>query len=517
MKNCSESEFFISNNRSSPPKGMNMRQQGMTRIMRSTVTIVCVTMMACVCVVNGQSKAEKIDALMSLFHEYGQFNGSVLVAEHGTVIYKKGFGYANFEWGIPNQPDTKFRLGSITKQFTSMLVLQLVRQGKLTLDGKITDYLPDYPSATGGKITIHHLLTHSSGIPNYTSYPKFYRELSRQPSSPADFIKLFADSSLQFEPGSNYAYSNSGYFLLGVIIEKVTGKSYEQVLQEQIFTPLHMAHSGYDRSETILKNRAQGYEKAERGFVNASFIDMSLPFAAGALYSTVEDLYLWDQALYTDRLLPDETRNLLFTPHIPTNGASYGYGWSIGVSPIGRSADSARVIEHGGGINGFNTLISRIPSEKDLVVLLNNTGGARLEEMNRAIRGILYEKPYNNPRKSLTDTVVAAIEQSGIDAAMTLYRDLKDHQADLYEVIEREMNVAGYRQLQRGRVKEAIELFRINVENFPKSSNVYDSLGEAYLAHGETELAITNYQKSVDLDPRNVNGAEILKKLRTAH
>jgi CubicO group peptidase (beta-lactamase class C family) len=244
-----------------------------------------------------QTKAQKIEALLGQYHEYGQFNGAALVAENGKVIFKKGFGMANMEWDIPNMPDTKFRIGSITKQFTAMLVMQLVEQGKLKLDGKMSDYLPDYPKSTGDKVTIHHLLTHSSGIPSYTGFPNFFRDLSRDPYTPEAFVKTFADSALQFEPGSKFLYNNSGYFLLGAIVEKASGKSFEQALAENILTPLNMKNTGYDHHETVLKKRAAGYEKRLGDYTNAAYLDMSLPYAAGSMYSTVEDLFLWDQAL----------------------------------------------------------------------------------------------------------------------------------------------------------------------------------------------------------------------------
>src|SRR6187551_590822 len=186
-----------------------------------------------------QAKIDKLDKLISTYAEYGKFNGSVLVAEKGKVIYKKGFGLADMEWNIPNQPDTKHRLGSIMKQFTAMLIMQLVEQGKLKLDVPISTYLSDYPKKNGDVITLHHLLTHSSGIPNLTSFPGFTKNISRNSYSPVQLVNLFADSTLQFKPGEKFAYSNSGYMLLGYIIEKVTGKSYEQVLQENIFTPLN--------------------------------------------------------------------------------------------------------------------------------------------------------------------------------------------------------------------------------------------------------------------------------------
>ena len=203
-----------------------------------------------------QTKVEQIEELLNTYQEYGKFNGSVLVSDQGKVIYKKGFGMANMEWDIPNQPNTKHRLGSITKQFTAMLILQLVAEGKLDLNKPITTYLPDYPKTSGAIITSHHLLTHTSGIPNYTSFPKFMEDESRNPYTPEAFLKIFAEKPLDFKPGEKFSYSNSGYFLLGVLIEKLSGKSYEQMLQDKIFTPLNMKDTGYDNHANILKNRA---------------------------------------------------------------------------------------------------------------------------------------------------------------------------------------------------------------------------------------------------------------------
>jgi len=459
----------------------------------------------------GQSKTAKLDELMNLYTEYGQFNGSVLVAEKGKVIYKKGFGMANMEWDIPNQSDTKHRLGSITKQFTSMLILQLVEQGKLKLNVPITTYLPDYNKSNGDKITIHHLLTHTSGTPNYTAFPGFFKNSSRDPYTPEEFVKVFADSTLQFTPGEKFNYSNSGYFLLGVIIEKVTGKTYEQVLQENILTPLKMNNTGYDHHSTILKNRASGYEKNGKAYRNANYLDMSIPYAAGSLYATVEDLYLWDQALYTNKLLSKKYMDLLFTKHIPAFGGHYGYGWGVNKVPNGEANDSLKVISHGGGINGFNTLISRIPADKNLIVLFNNTGGAALNEMSVAIRGILYNNPYEMPKRSLASVLLDDINKLGIAKAITRFNEFKA--SGEYALNEGEMNNAGYEFLQAGKVKEALAVFKLNIGAFPKSSNVYDSYGEALLKNGEKEKSIENYKRSIELNPANQGGIDVLKKL----
>ena len=462
-------------------------------------------------IVNGQTKTEQLDELLNQYAEYGQFNGSVLVSENGEIIYKKGFGMANMEWDIPNQPNTKHRLGSITKQFTSMLIIQLVEQGKLKLDVPIITYLPDYPKPNGEKITIHHLLTHTSGIPNYTSFPNFFKNQSREPYSPEEFVKVFADSTLNFTSGEKFAYSNSGYFLLGVIIEKVTGKSYEEVLQENILVPLKMKNTGYDHHNVILKNRATGYERSGSSYINANYLDMSIPYAAGSMYSTVEDLYLWDQALYTEQILSKKNIDLLFTPYIPAFEGHYGYGWGIGKVPIGKTKDSLNVINHGGGINGFNTLITRIPSDNNLIVLLNNTGGAPLNEMSNAISGILYNKPYDLPKKSLAYSLLKNIKELGITEALVKFKENKS--TENYALREGEMNNAGYELLQAGKVKEAIEVFKLNVNAFPKSANVYDSLGEAYMKDGNKELAIENYKKSLELNPGNQGAVDMLKKM----
>jgi len=457
-----------------------------------------------------QDKAQQIEELLNKYNEYGQFNGSALVAENGKVIFKKGFGSANMEWNIPNQPDTKFRLGSISKQFTALLIVKLAEEGKIKLDVPITTYLPDYPKDNGSKITIHHLLTHTSGIPNYTSAPNFLKDKAKNPYTPEAFVKTFSSLPLEFTPGEKFNYSNSGYFLLGYIIEKITGKTYEQNLQETIFTPLKMVNSGYDHSDWIIKNRAAGYEKEGKKFVNAAYLDMSIPYAAGSLYSTVEDLYLWDQALYTNKLINEKSMESLFKPYIKAGDASYGYGWFVDEYDKGEKG-KLKMVGHGGGINGFNTIISRIFSDKILVVLMNNTGGTSLGQMTESIQAILYNKPFDQPKKSLALDLLNVYTEKGAVAGTDAFKKLKNDPT--YAIKEGDMNRVGYQLLQTGKKKEAIEVFKINVEAFPKSGNVYDSLGEAYLADGDKKLAIANYKKSVELDPTNENGKKVLDEL----
>jgi CubicO group peptidase (beta-lactamase class C family) len=455
-------------------------------------------------------KAAKFDEVMALASKYKTFNGAVLVAENGKVIYKKGFGLANMEWNIPNTPETRFRLGSITKQFTATLILQLVEQGKIKLDGKLSDYLPDYRKDVGEKVTIHQLLTHTSGIPSYTGLPGFIRDVSRNPYTVDEFVKKFASNDLEFEPGSKFSYNNSGYFLLGAIIEKITGRPYEQVIKEKIFEPLGMKNSGYDHAATILEKRASGYIKTRDGYLNAPYLDMSLPYAAGSLYSTVEDLFLWDQALYTDRLLSEQSKAVMYKPYLQ----NYAYGWVITKAKLGSGPETVTSIGHNGGINGFNTLLVRYPEQRNLIVLLDNTSqGASLDRLAGELTNILYNQPYSLPRMPLAETLLKTIQDQGIAAGVTQYRDLKAKQPNVYDFTEPQLNQLGYQLLQTNKRKEAIEIFKLNVEAYPQSANVYDSLGEAYMVEGNNEQAIVNYKKSLELNPQSPSGALALKRL----
>ncbi len=311
----------------------------------------------------GAGESARIDTFIARYHELGLFNGSALVSDHGTPIFRKGYGLANMEWNVPAAPDTKFRLGSITKQFTATLVLQMVEEGKIDLNAPIARYLPDYPKPNADRITVHHLLNHTSGIPGYTELPQF-ASISREARGPEQFLSVFSGLGLLFEPGTKFSYNNSAFFVLGVILEKLSGRTYEQLLQQRILTPAGMKDTGYDSTYPLLAKRAAGYDDTLEGFRNTSYIDMTLPFSAGSLYSTVEDLYLWDQALYGDKLLKAASKEKMFTPGL----SDYGYGVYI------RKSSGVTTIEHGGGINGFNTVISRDLEPRRLVVLLNNSG-----------------------------------------------------------------------------------------------------------------------------------------------
>lgn len=458
------------------------------------------------------SKADKIDELLNNYASYGKFNGSVLVAEEGEVIFKKGFGMANFEWDIPNQSDTKFRIASITKQFTSMLIMQLVAENKLDLHEPISTYLPDYPKKNADRITIHHLLTHTSGTPDFHDFMD-YKEMDPYRYRPEELVKIFAEGDLLFKPGEDYSYTNTSYVLLGVIIEKTTDKLYKQVLQDNIFTPLAMLNSGFDNNRVVLENRASGYaNRYLRGdYVNANYIDMTIPYAAGSIYSTVEDMFIWDQALYTEKLLPQKYMDLLFGKYVSAfNGRHYGYGWIIGGMQVGNTEERIETYSHGGGMPGVRTLFNRIPSTKSSIIILGNTEKSARFEITNSIIGILENKSYD-PKKSVAYTLVEVVKQEGEASALQSYVEIKED-SDYYIDVD-EMNIAGYELLQSDKAKEALFVFKLNVEAFPNSFIPYDSYGEQLLALGDTTNAIFNYKKSVELNPRNRGAVNVLKDL----
>lgn len=310
----------------------------------------------------------RMEQVVQSFVKDKQFMGAVLVARGNDVLLDKGYGFANLEWHIPDSPKTKFRLGSITKQFTAAAILLLEERGKLKVDDSVKKYMPDAPAAWD-KITIFNLLTHTSGIPNFTSFPD-YRKLEPFAATPEELVTRFRDKPLDFQPGEKWSYSNSGYVLLGYLIEKISGESYAQFVQDNIFKPLGMVESGYDSNSAIIEDRASGYAPGQNGIVvNAGYIDMTIPLSAGGLYSTTEDLLRWEQGLFGGKLLSAASLKKMTTPF------KNDYAFGLGV----RSVNGHEEIAHGGGIEGFNTALAYYPDEKLTVVVLANVNGPAQE------------------------------------------------------------------------------------------------------------------------------------------
>ncbi|HEY0579395.1 MAG TPA: serine hydrolase, partial [Candidatus Nitrosocosmicus sp.] len=334
-----------------------------------------ITILALFCVLfntaNSQQNNDKqlssaFDKVVEEQFKVNETGVAVLVSRNGKIIYERAQGMANLELSVPMQTYTIFRIGSITKQFTAVAILQLMENGKLNLQDDITKYLPGYPTQ-GNTITIEHLLSHTSGIRDFTSIKDNEKRIAID-YTPNEIIDYFKGQPMRFAPGTKWEYSNSGYFLLGYIIEQISGKTYGQYLEENIFKPLGMRNSFYTDNGTIVKNRASGYTQGNKVIENARYISMTQPYAAGSVQSTVEDLFKWNQAVQSYKLIKKETLAKALTKYILNDGTetNYGYGWRLGYI---RESPS---IWHGGLIDGFMSMAMYLPKEDVFVTVLSN-------------------------------------------------------------------------------------------------------------------------------------------------
>ncbi len=306
------------------------------------------------------SKLSRMEKVIQSYVKNKQFMGAILVAQQGKIVLDKGYGYANLEWQIPNTTTTKFRIASLTKQFTAASILLLEEQGKLKTTDFINKYMLDAPS-TWNKVTLSHLLNHTSGIPNYTSFPDF-AAFTTSTKTPEQQIDFFRNKPLNFQPGSNFEYNNSGYVLLGYLIEKISGQSYQDFVVNNIFKPLEMNDSGYDSHSEIILHRAAGYMVSHNRVRNADYLDMSIPYSAGSLYSTTQDLLRWEQGLFEGKILSAESLKKMMEPF----KNDYGFGVRI------YFLNGHKAISHAGGTSGFNTKLIYLPDDKLTVIVLAN-------------------------------------------------------------------------------------------------------------------------------------------------
>ena len=347
-----------------------------------------------------QTVTDKLDAYLQACLTNRYFMGSVLVAYRGEVLLNQGYGMANLEHGVHNSPQTKFRLGSITKQFTATAILQLQDQGLLDLQAPISTYLPNYP--VGEQITIHQLLNHTSGIAEFTELENF-EQTTKIEVALNDLIARFSHEPLEFLPGERYRYTNSGYIVLTKIIETVSGYSYKDYLQHCIFEPLEMMDSGCDSHEVILPHRASGYIFTGEIYQNADFVDMSWTLGAGGMYSTTEDLYKWEQSLDTNVILSQLSRETMFSPQVTIRESEDGKNFYHGYGGIICTHYEKKLLYHGGGINGFSTRIARYPDEQVSIMILTNIEAsvvpAPVVWIANDLAAILFGEAYSLPKQ----------------------------------------------------------------------------------------------------------------------
>ena len=414
-----------------------------------------------------EDNIEEIDQVVKTLYENGQFSGVVLVSVKGEVVYKNAVGYANIEDSILNTCDTKFRIASFTKPFTAMLILQLVEDGRIKLDGKLIDYLPEFTVKGGENITIHQLLTHSAGITGEWRIPDLV-DIEKKYYSREKLPECIMEKDLVYKPGTRKEYSNFGFALLGLIIERVTGKSYDEVLNEKICKPAGMKNTLSDVTAQAIKNRAIGYNcNYFTGIEEASFLDMSFCLGAGQLLSTVEDLYLFDKALYSNKLLTESLKNLFFDK----------YGWFSERYPVGNGSKKIKSYTLDGSINGFQSHTHRIEKDSVFIVSLRNIKEYKKEivikwptSMIPQILAILYGEEYDLPKKSTAFVVFKTLIESGQKEAENKYDELINKLQDNYYIDDSEFEFFEEELRKNNMEKKAKEYQNIR-KNFGKIIN----------------------------------------------
>jgi len=484
-----------------------------------------------------QSLQSRMDGLINEYVAHRNFMGSVLVADGGGVVFAKAYGLADVEKNIPNTPETRFMIGSITKQFTAMLVTQLAEEGKLKFENTISDFLPNFPREIGERITVEMLLNHTSGLILPEGIEKYYNASTKE-----EFLKVYlkqlSEEGLRFEPGKGYGYSNAGYHVLGHIIEKVTGKTYEAVLDEQILKPLGMSNTGCNKKGLVLENRARSYCRLPDRYVTWNNEQSHDPevvyFGAGVMYSTVGDLFKFSKALSSNALLSPEYMEVYFKlrnaksrppiPYLPQRlvneffkTCGNGFVGEISVIQDPDSKEEQTLYWHDGTMYLFKSFHYHFAGKDQIIIILSNCSLiCEGDEMALRIYQVLNNRPYehirirNSLRQYLEEEVAM---HAGIPAAIVEYFRLKSD-THTFIVPDREyvLNI-GRQVAERGDLDNAVLILRAAITEHPESWEAHDALGETYMMKGDTTLAVQSFRKSLQLNPQNTRAMEVLKKL----
>ena len=447
------------------------------------------------------SKTEQLQSLMDHCDQNGLFNGSILVADKGKVIFRDAFGYSDKENEEMLTSESAFYLASVSKQFTTMAIMILKEQGKLTYDDPLSKYFPEFPPYAD-HVLIRHMMTHTSGIPDHYRLNIYKPKLNNN-----DVLKrLVKQDSLDFSPGERYSYSNGGYVLLSMIVSKVAGVPFSQFMHENIFEPLEMDRTlVYDESEPEVLKRAKGHN--EYGGLDDYEI---LTTGAGGMFSTVDDLLKWDRALYTEKLVSRETMQEAYLSTKLNSGefSDYGYGWGI------QEEDGQKVVSHSGGMNGYRTFIRRDLSNDQVHIILTNFGNkVAMGQINTAVSNILQGESFEFPRKRTSSLLAEVMDNHDPEKAISLVKVKLEKDSSSFEHDEMGINALGYRYINENQYEQAKAVFQFNIDQFPSSSNTYDSMGEVYMLSGDTAKSVALYKKSIELNPNNTNGFNMLERM----
>jgi CubicO group peptidase (beta-lactamase class C family) len=455
----------------------------------------------------------QLDKLFEYCKKNSKFSGSVLIAHHGSVVFKKSFGLADQENNIPVTSTTSFNVASTTKPFTAMAVAKLAEIKKLNFDDYVQKHLAEFPYQF---ITLRHLLTHTSGLPDYAHRPAFikYHNFELSDTSEARLLMnrdvldwlIESEPELNFKAGDKMSYCNTGYIILAMIIEKLSGQTFSSFVEENILIPADMSNSAFysSRSKKAILNRAFGYsptlDRASFELNDMNSMDGGI-IGDGGLYASVEDLYKLDRALYTELLLTSKTIKELFIPAVLNDGQKKGYG--LGWILAGYDGPKPFIAKHGGKWRGFTTAFQRLVDDSSVVIILANCGfsGPTIGSIRDAATDILLGKTPKLPKFPIVDKIAGVLFKVSADSAIQLYQYLAENENENYFFDEQQLNVFGYRLMYANRLEDAKKILKANVSAYPGSSNVYDSLGDIYRAAGDTLKAVEQYKKALLIDP----------------
>lgn len=445
-----------------------------------------------------QSRTERAESYLRSFHDLRLFNGAALVIDEGEVLFEGAFGRSDFPGGAVNVPGTRFRIASLTKQFTAALILRLEEEGLLRVDDPVGRHIEEYPPENADRITLHHLLTHTSGLPSYTNLPGFMEWEAATPFSPDEILALTWEAPLSFEPGTDFEYSNSGYVLLGWIAERVTGLSYDEALRTYVLDPLELRDTGYDRALWPPDGHAGGHTRNLVGYRPARLIDPSVPYSAGMLYSTVGDLARWSTRLFVDGdLFEDpETSARMTTPGLESG--AYAYGVGVRTPDIERD-HRVRVIEHSGGIFGFSAWLRVFPDHGRLIVLLDNTS-SDLGPLVEGLTNLLWGAEAIRPKPSIAERLLPIVEAGGVEAAMSRYDNWRRTRPDEYDYSTGQiLRLAGH--FRESEPRTAIAILEAYAAGTPEPPAIRFALSELHEEAGAVEAASDHIRQALTYNP----------------
>jgi CubicO group peptidase (beta-lactamase class C family) len=450
-----------------------------------------------------------VEEIFAYLADNNLFNGVALVVNGGEVAAARALGYANFEWMIPNTLDTRFRIGSISKQFTAVLALVLVEDGHLFLSDPVGKYLPEINRPWMNDVTIHHLLAQTSGIPNYTLLEGYLDGIDQQRFTLEEFLDyLAADElmdSLHFEPGSDFDYSNTNYLFAGLIIQRIMGRPFEAVLREMVLEPLGMRDTGPYDDLKLIRCRAYGYEKAPDDTYEPTRFSASSPksIPSGGIYSTAADMLRWHQALQENELLSRDLMEIFLTPHhrfSDTEGYAYANYWCRYRLDESRSLD---VYEHGGSMFGTTAMFYRVPAADQCVILLGNGGIGRenfFSSIAYATIDALNGRALTLPKCDLLGTIGYTAMSKSPEAVRAHYAFLKRRRPEAYDFGVGQLSTLGHVMIQLfDGVDIARLVFTMNAEKYPEEPSVWVDLGTLSLRNGEPETAVSHLEKAAAL------------------